>query len=43
MKPTHSKEISTGVLVLFFGGLKLDKLLFWGVDQNEGYFGGLKK
>ena len=36
-------KILTGVLVLFILGLQFDKLLFFGVAQNEGYFWGFKK
>ena len=32
------EKISTGVLVLFFVSLKFEKLLFFRVAQNDGYF-----
>ena len=38
-----TQKISTGMPMLFWGGLKIDKLLFFEVAQNEGIFCGLKK
>ena len=38
----HLEKISTGVLVLFFLGLKFDKLLYFGLLKMRVIFGGWK-
>ena len=39
----HSKQFRQGCLCYFLGGFKFDRLLFFGVAQNEGYFWGIEK